>query len=88
MITYDASRAITVTKKNDREYVLQQFDLEDPEYRETFHEVYGGHEQSYIKMKDVEQNSSGSLYCAPYVDDGIFKMRVFDQVKRPYVDEE
>ena len=32
MITYDSSRAITVTKKNDREYHVDQFDLQDPSF--------------------------------------------------------
>lgn len=39
-------------------------------------------------MKDIEQDSKGSKYCAPYVDDGIFMMRVFDQVQRPYSHDE
>ena len=37
-------------------------------------------------MKDVEQNSAGNKYAIAYIDDGKFKLRVFD--KEPRTEEE
>lgn len=52
MISYDSTRAITVTKRNDREYYVKMYDLET--YEMTFEEKIGGKPDSYIKLKDVE----------------------------------
>lgn len=52
IITYDSSKAITVTKRNDREYYIKQYDLES--YDLTFEEKIGGGEDQYIKLKEVE----------------------------------
>lgn len=52
MISYDSTRAITVTKRNDREYYVKMYDLES--YELTFEEKIGGKPDSYIKLKDVE----------------------------------
>jgi len=52
IITYDSSKAVTVTKKNDREYFVKQYDLET--YDMTFEEKIGGNDDCYIKMKEVE----------------------------------
>jgi len=30
-------------------------------------------------MKDVEQNGAGTKYAIAYIDDGNFKLRVFDK---------
>ena len=80
MITYDSTRAITVTKKDDREYWVRMYDLES--YAKTFDEQIGGTETSFIKLKEVEQNSKGDLYAINYVDDGNFKLRVFGKTTR------
>ena len=40
IITYDSSRAITVTKKNEQEYFVKMYDLET--YDQTFEEQIGG----------------------------------------------
>ena len=77
MITLDSSRAITVQKRNDREYYVNQYDLTSPKLECTFQEQYGSKETYYIKMKDVEQNSTGDKFAACYIDDGVFKLRVF-----------
>ena len=37
-------------------------------------------------MKDVEQNGAGTRYAIAYIDDGKFKLRVFD--KEPRTEEE
>ena len=47
-----STRAITVTKRNDREYYVKMYDLES--YELTFEEKIGGKPDSYIKLKDVE----------------------------------
>jgi len=52
LITYDSTRAITVTKEDDRFYYIKMYDLE--EYNMTFEECIGGGKDSYIKFKEVE----------------------------------
>ena len=54
MISYDSSRALVITSKNDRIYYLMQFSLKD--YTRTFEEKIGGKEECYIKCKEIEQN--------------------------------
>ena len=52
MITYNSVSAITVTKKNDREHNVHQFNLET--FMPTFEEKFGGIDDvSYIKMNEV-----------------------------------
>lgn len=84
MITYDSTRTILVTKEDDTAYHIRQFSLTTQELVCT--ERYGGTENSYIKMKDVEQNGAGTRYAIAYIDDGKFKLRVFD--KEPRTEEE
>ena len=52
IITYDSTRAITVTKKNPQEYYVKMYDLES--YDLVFEEKIGGSETDYIKLKEVE----------------------------------
>ena len=80
IITYDSTKAVTVTKRNDREYYVKQYDLES--YEMTFEEKIGGGEDQYIKMKEVEQASDGKKYAIVYNDDGKFYMRTFFKVTR------
>lgn len=77
IITYDSSRAITVTKKNDQEYFVKMYDLES--YELTFEELYEG---TIIKFKDVEQRADGKYYAAVFNDDGRFYMRIFGKETR------
>jgi hypothetical protein len=77
MISYDSTRAICVTKKGEREYYIQMFDLES--YKKTFEEKIGGGSDDFIKIKEVEQNSKGNKYALTYLNDGKFKMRNFDK---------
>ena len=77
IITYDSTRAVTVTKKDDQEYLVKMYDLET--YQMKFEESFKG---TYIKLKEVEQNQSGKFYAVVFVDDGVFKMRTFGQVTR------
>lgn len=37
---------------------------------------------TYIKMKEIEQNSDGNKYCIVYMDDGVWKMRIFGKDQR------
>ena len=80
MISYDSTRAITVTKRNDREYYVKMYDLES--YEMTFEEKIGGKPESYIKLKDVEQNAIGSKFAITYFDDGKWRLRVFGKESR------
>lgn len=57
MISYDSTRAIAVTKKDDLECWVNMFNLKTVEHEMTFAEAYVG---KYIKLKEVEQNSNGS----------------------------
>ena len=75
IITYDSSRAITVTKANDREYYVKMYSLTTNEL--TFEEQIGGGATDYIKLKEVEQNSTGNKYAIAYNNDGRFYMRTF-----------
>jgi len=52
IITYNSKSAITVTKKNEREYYVKQYCLES--YKLTFEEKIGGGTDQYIKLKEVE----------------------------------
>jgi len=51
-ITYDSTRSITVTKKDDKEYWIKMYDLETGDL--TFDEKYGGNKDDYIKVDEVE----------------------------------
>jgi hypothetical protein len=75
IITYDSTKAITVTKYNDREYYVKQYDLET--YDLTFEEKIGGGADQYIKLKEVEQSPDGKKYAICYNDDGKFFLRSF-----------
>jgi hypothetical protein len=52
MISYDSSRAILVSKRDDREVWVRMYDLES--YEKTFEECIGGREENYIRTKEVE----------------------------------
>jgi hypothetical protein len=52
IITYDSTKAITVTKQNDWTYFVKQYDLET--YEMTFEEQIGGDQKQYLKLKEVE----------------------------------
>ena len=80
LITYDSTRAVTVMKKNDYEVYIKMYNLET--YEETFEEMIGGREDQYIKVKEVEQNSTGTMFAVVYFDDGYFRMRTFGKEQR------
>lgn len=67
-MTYNSKSAITITKKDDRTHVVNQFSLET--YDVTFEETYGGEDDSYIKMSEIEQNSDGTKFACAYLNDG------------------
>lgn len=52
IISYDSTIAMTVTKKDDKEYYVKQYSLET--YDLTFEEKIGGQEEQYIKLKETE----------------------------------
>ena len=79
IITYDSKSAITVTKKDDAFYYIKQYSLE--EYNMTFEECIGG-KDSYIKLKEIEQNSAGKEFGIIYNDDGVWFMRTFGKESR------
>lgn len=77
MITYDSTRAVTVTKQNESTYYVKMYDLET--YVMTFEEKITG---TYIKLKETEQDSKGKHYAIVYFDDGIFYLRHFGRENR------
>ena len=79
MISYDSTRAITVTKNDDTECFVSMYNLKTIEHEMTFHERYHG---AYIKVKEVEQDSKGHKCCCSYFDDGKFKLRIFEKTNR------
>lgn len=79
-ISYDSTRAITVTKEDDRTSYIKMYDLNTNEL--TFEEKVGGQPDQYIKVKEVEQNAKGTEYAVVYFDDGIFRLRTFGKTTR------
>ena len=77
IITYDSTKAITVTKEDDQICYVKQYDLLS--YKLTFEEKVEG---SYIKLKEVEQAPDGKKFAIVYSDDGRFYMRTFKKVTR------
>ena len=75
MLSYDSTRAITVTKKDDSETWVKMYSLQT--YELTFEEKIGGSDENYIKLKEIEQNEAGNKYAAAYIDDGKFRLRTF-----------
>lgn len=80
LITYDSTRAVTVTRKSDREYWIKMYCLEMAEL--TFEEKVGGQPTDYIKLKDVEQSLSGLRFAVVYNNDGVFYLRSFGRTTR------
>jgi hypothetical protein len=42
----------------------------------TFSEVISGY---YIKVKEVVQHDSGKLFATPFINDGLFRVIIFNQ---------
>ena len=80
MITYDSSKVFTVTKMNDIECRIKQYDLVT--YQITFSETIGGKPGDHIKLKEIEQSSDGKKYALVYNNDGIYVLRTFGKVTR------
>ena len=52
IMTYNSKSAITITKKDDRMHIINQYSLET--YEMTFEEILGGKPDSYIKVSQIE----------------------------------
>jgi len=48
----------------------------------VFEEKVGGEPSDYIKLKEIEQNSTGKKYALVYFNDGMFKLRTFERIER------
>ena len=79
-ISFDSTRALTVTKKDDKESYIKMYDLNTSEL--TFEEQIGGQPDQYVKVKEIEQNSKGNYYATVYIDDGKFFLRTFGKTTR------
>ena len=51
-ISQDSTRAITVTKRDEWESYVKMYSMQTQEL--TFEEKFGGDENQYIKIKEVE----------------------------------
>ena len=80
IISNDSTRAVTITKKDDRTCFIKMYGLET--YEMTFEEKIGGGPNSYIKLKEVSQNDKGSEFAIVYFDDGKFYLRNFLKTTR------
>lgn len=80
IVTYDSTKALTVTKKNDCEYWVKQYDLET--YELSFEEKIGGSPDDYIKLKECEQSFDGKKYAFIYNNDGRWFVRTFGKQTR------
>jgi len=74
-ISLDSKRILAIMMKNDREYYVQQYDINSMDLE--FNEKIGGKENSYIKVKQVEQDPTGKHYAIVYFDNGNFRLRTF-----------
>ena len=79
-ISFDSKVAITITKRNEREYWIKMYSL--TEYTQVFGEMIGGGSDQYIKVKEIAQNERGDKYALVYFDDGKFRLRTFDRSTR------
>jgi hypothetical protein len=75
MITYNSKHCITVLEHSDHLYLVRVYKLETLVFVE--HAIKG----KRIRVKDIEQNNSGDQFCLTYIDDGLFKLKVFDSSK-------
>jgi hypothetical protein len=68
---------IAVLKHNEHHSIIQMYSLQT--YKLTFHEDIGDPDDAdrYIKIKEIEQNSTGDRFACAYFDDGIFYLRTF-----------
>ena len=80
MISYDSTRALTVTKAAENRSILKMYSLKD--YEITFHEELGLGENDYIKCKEMEQTDDGNQFACVYFNDGVFFLRTFGKEKR------
>ena len=80
MISYDSTRALTVTKAAENRSILKMYSLKD--YEITFHEEIGNKPDDYIKCKEIEQTDDGCSFACVYFNDGVFFLRTFGKGKR------
>ena len=52
LITYDSTKAITLSQKDHKTFYVKMYDLET--YDLTFEEEIGGEDATYVKVKEVE----------------------------------
>ena len=71
--TSDSSLLIVVLKVDDEHYIINQYRTDN--FKRTVSLDVKG---NYIKVKDVVQNKFGKLFCAPYLDDGVFRLLIFN----------
>ena len=77
IILNDATTIVTVCKQSNKCFKVKMFGVDDG--IQCFEESFTG---NYVKMKEVEQNSSGNKFVVTYFDDGVFKLRSFGKEER------
>jgi hypothetical protein len=68
IISYDSTRALSITTKSNSEFLIKIFSLDTNEL--LFIETLGGESKDYIKCKDIEQSPSGGRFVVCYNNDG------------------
>lgn len=77
VVTNDQSMVMAVTKKDDREYYVKMYSLST--FDLVMEAKVGGGAADFIKVKQIEQNESGTHYAFVYINDGVFMLRHFGQ---------
>ena len=73
-ISNDSSTILLVLMEDDENYIIQQYRTDN--LRMKFQHRLEG---VYIKAKEIIQNKQGDLYLCPYLNNGVFKVLVFDK---------
>ena len=72
IISYDSKFAITVLYSSQKLYYIRLYSLESDETTE--YQITG----KYLKTHYVSQASDGSIFLLPYLDNGTFRLLVFN----------
>ena len=75
IISYNSKHVIISAKRDDHESIVKIYCLDT--YELIFEESFGGRQEDFIKLKEIEQNSDGTKFAIAYFNDGLFRVRVF-----------
>ena len=74
IIGYDSKLCLAICANgDDTHFELQAYSLQT--FKQVFKKEYDG---KYLKMKEIDQNDSGTLFVLPYTDNGKFFISIVD----------